>query len=95
MAKELTELQERILARVISMSVSETLYLCEGHVNSVNNLKKKGFIDPNAYSWLNTFHVTEAGKSAFFSNHELVFAPKVDGPSRLSTHMKTNWIRYE
>jgi hypothetical protein len=74
MAKLLTELQERILARVISMSVSETLYLSEGHVNSLNNLKKKGFVDPNAYSWLNTFHVTDAGKSTFFGGHDPVFA---------------------
>lgn len=27
-------------------------------------------------------------------NHELAFTASVDGPSRLSTHMKTNWIRY-
>jgi hypothetical protein len=74
MSKLLTELQERILARVISMSVSETLYLTDGHVNSLNNLKRKGFIDPNAYSWLNTFQVTEAGKTAFFSDNGEVFA---------------------
>ena len=27
-------------------------------------------------------------------DHELALAASADGPSRLSTHMKTNWIRY-
>jgi hypothetical protein len=74
MPKLLTDLQERILARAISMPVSEQLYLREGHVNSLNNLKKKGFINPNVYSWLNCFDVTQAGKSAFFGCHDPVFA---------------------
>lgn len=29
------------------------------------------------------------------SNHELPVAAAEDGPSRLSTHMKTNWMMYE
>jgi hypothetical protein len=44
------------------------------------------FYNPHhANSW---FHIPRK------LDHELALAASVDGPSRLSTHMKTNWIRY-
>ncbi|TYO65445.1 hypothetical protein FXV83_16045 [Bradyrhizobium hipponense] len=74
MTKMLTNLQERIIARILAMSVSTSLYLREGHVNSLNNLKKKGFIDEHAYTMIQTHHLTPAGKTAFFADNDEVFA---------------------
>lgn len=74
MAKILTKLQERIIARVLSMPVTQTLYLKDGHVNSLNNLKSKGYVDQNAHFWLQTHHLTERGKNVFFMENGPVFA---------------------
>jgi hypothetical protein len=74
MPKALTDLQERIIARLLSMPVTQTLYLKDGHVNSINNMKKKGFLDEHAFCCLQTQHLTDAGRTAFFFEHGDVFA---------------------
>ncbi|WP_316196679.1 hypothetical protein [Bradyrhizobium sp. SZCCHNS3053] len=74
MSKTFTDLQSRIMARAISQSVSEMLYLRKGHFPSTKSLIDKGFLDPNAYGMIGTHHVTEAGKTAFFAEHGEVFA---------------------
>lgn len=74
MPKTLTKLQERIVARVLAMPVTQTLYLREGHVSSLNNLKDKGFIDEHCYSMVQTHHLTERVKTVFFIENGDVFA---------------------
>ncbi|WP_315768524.1 MULTISPECIES: hypothetical protein [unclassified Bradyrhizobium] len=74
MAKTFTDLQNRIMARAISQSVSETIYLRKGHFPATRSLIEKGFLDPNCYGMVQTQHVTPEGKTAFFTEHGDVFA---------------------
>jgi hypothetical protein len=73
MPKTLTKLQERMIARVVA-EPAQTLYLREGHVNSVNNLINKGLIDRHCYTMLQHGHLTPEAKSTFFSENDDVFA---------------------
>jgi hypothetical protein len=74
MAKTFTDLQKRIMARAISQSVSETVWLMKGHIASVRSLVEKGFIDKSCYTMLQNHHVTAEGRAAFFAEHGDVFA---------------------
>jgi len=73
MPKTLTELQERIVARVLA-EPAQTLYLREGHVNSTNNMIKKGLIDEHCYTMLQYGHLKPELKSLFFGENPEVFA---------------------
>ncbi|WP_316200989.1 MULTISPECIES: hypothetical protein [unclassified Bradyrhizobium] len=74
MSKMFTDLQRRIMARAISQSVSETIYLRKGHFPATRSLIEKGFLDQHAYGMIQTQHVTPEGKAAFFTEHGDVFA---------------------
>jgi hypothetical protein len=73
MSKSLTELQERMIARVLAFP-AQTLYLREGHVRSVNNLIQKGLIDKHCYTMMQYGHLTPEVKSIFFGENGDVFA---------------------
>ena len=73
MAKTLTKLQERIIARVLS-DPAQTLYLREGHVNSTNNMIEKGLISRHCYTMLQNHHLTREVKAIFFQENAEVFA---------------------
>lgn len=73
MTKTLTKLQERILARVLSLP-AQTLYLRDGHVRSTINLIEKGFIDKHCYMMLQYAHVSQQAKDVFFGENPPVFA---------------------
>jgi hypothetical protein len=75
MPKTLTPLQERIVARVLAMP-AQTLYLREGHVNSLNHMIKRGLIDKHCYSMVQYHHLTPELKSTFFADNGEVFAIK-------------------
>lgn len=62
------------MARAISQSVSETIYLRKGHFPSTRSLIEKGFLDPHCYGMIQTQHVTPEAKTAFFAEHGDVFA---------------------
>ncbi|WP_315729885.1 hypothetical protein [Bradyrhizobium sp. SZCCHNRI2010] len=74
MAKTFTDLQKRIMARAISMPVSQSLYLQKGHIASAKGLQYRGFLDQHCYTVVQTHHVTPEGRSAFFAEHGDVFA---------------------
>lgn len=73
MTKLLTPLQNRIIARVLSQPLTQSLYLREGRVNSIKNMQAKGYIDPHAYTGLHHRHITDLGKQAFFKDNGDVF----------------------
>jgi hypothetical protein len=73
MAKTLTPLQERMIARLMAHP-ADTLYLREGSVHSVNNLKAKNLIDPHCYTMLHYGYLTPEIKSIFWSENRDVFA---------------------
>jgi hypothetical protein len=73
MAKTLTKMQERMIARVLAFP-AQTLYLREGHVNSINNLIQKELIDKHCYSMLQYGHLTPEVKTLFFGENGDVFA---------------------
>ncbi|MCA1379479.1 hypothetical protein I6F34_01420 [Bradyrhizobium sp. BRP05] len=73
MAKTLTKLQERIIARVLA-EPAQTLYLREGHVHSTRNMIEKGLIDRHCYTMLQHGHLTPEVKSIFFQENDDVFA---------------------
>jgi hypothetical protein len=73
MPKTLTELQERMVARVLAFP-AQTLYLRKGHANSINNLIAKELIDKHCYTMMQYGHLTPEVKSIFFSENGDVFA---------------------
>ncbi|WP_396604829.1 hypothetical protein ACFLEY_22140 [Bradyrhizobium sp. YCK136] len=74
MSKTLTKLQERIVARVLAMSVNETLYLSKGHLHSARSLKEQGFLDRNCWGMVQTQHLTDSVNTTFFAENGDVFA---------------------
>jgi hypothetical protein len=72
--KTLTNLQERIVARVIADPMN-TLYLSKGQVNSAKSLIDKGLIDHHCYSsMIQSQYLTPEIKSVFFGENDEVFA---------------------
>jgi hypothetical protein len=66
-------MQERMIARVLAFP-AQTLYLREGHVNSVNNMIAKELVDRHCYTMLQYGHLTPRVKSIFFADNGEVFA---------------------
>jgi hypothetical protein len=74
MAKTLTKLQERIIARVIAEPMN-TLYLSKGYVNSAKSLINKGLLDKHCYaSMVQSQYLTPEIKTIFFGENDEVFA---------------------
>jgi hypothetical protein len=73
MTKTLSALQERMVARVLAYPAL-TLYLREGHVNSVNHLIKKELVDRHCYTMLQYGHLTPRIKEIFWTENGDAFA---------------------
>jgi hypothetical protein len=66
-------MQEQIVAKTLAISVTQYVWLREGEVNSLNNLKKRGLIDEYCYSQVQRRHLTDAIKDAFFGENDQTF----------------------
>jgi hypothetical protein len=74
MANPLTDMQDKIMAAVFAAH-GGNVYLEEaGHILSMNNLREKRFVYPNAYSIIDERCITEEGKNAFFNYKPAVFS---------------------
>lgn len=73
MAKTMTKLQERIVARVLSDPMN-TLYLSKWQVNSAQSLINKGLLSRHCYaSMVQSQYLTPELKSIFFGENDEVF----------------------
>jgi hypothetical protein len=74
MPKTLTAMQEQMIAKVISLnSTTNYVWVNNGEVHSLNNLKTKGFVVGDAYGSLQIRHLTERVKIVFFGENDPTF----------------------
>jgi hypothetical protein len=73
MPKTLSELQERMIAKVLTLDTTNYVWVNNGEVNSLNNMKAKGLVVGDCYGSLQIRHLTERVKNVFFLENEPTF----------------------
>jgi hypothetical protein len=73
MPKTLTSLQEQMIAKVLTLTTTDYVWVANGEVHSLNNLKAKGFVVGDAYGSLQIRHLTERLKIVFFAENDSTF----------------------
>lgn len=73
MPKTLTTLQEQMIAKVLTLTTSDYVWVNNGEVHSLNNLKGKGLVVGDCYGSLQIRHLTDQVKLAFFTENEPTF----------------------
>lgn len=73
MPKTLTTLQEQMIAKVLTLTTSDYVWVNNGEVHSLNNLKAKGLVVGDCYGSLQIRHLTERVKNVFFLENDSTF----------------------
>lgn len=80
MPKTLTRLQEAIVAKVLTISATQHVFLRAGEVNSINPLRENGMLAPDCWGAVQHRHLTERIKTVFFAdNHQTFKIPNFHG----------------
>jgi hypothetical protein len=74
MPKTLSKLQEQIVAKTLTIPTTSFVWCRGGEVNAVNNLRNRCLVKSDCYGSVQPYHLTDAVKSAFFSENDPVFA---------------------
>jgi hypothetical protein len=73
MPKTLTKLQERIVAKALTISATQFVWVNGGEVNSINNLRERGLLQGDCYGSLQHRHLTDRIKTVFFGENDQTF----------------------
>ena len=73
MPKTLTALQEQMIAKVLTLDTTNYVWVSNGEVHSLNNMKAKGFVTGDCYGSLQIRHLTERVKTVFFAENDSTF----------------------
>lgn len=73
MPKTLTPLQEQMIAKVLTLDTTNYVWVNNGEVNSLNNMKAKGLVTGDCYGSLQIRHLTERVKTVFFAENDSTF----------------------
>lgn len=73
MPKTLTKLQELIVAKVLTISVTQFVWVNGGETNSINNLRNRGLLEGDCYGSVQHRHLTDRIKTAFFTENDRTF----------------------
>jgi hypothetical protein len=71
--KTLTKLQELIVAKLLTISATQYVWVNGGETNSINNLRNRGLLQGDCYGSIQHRHLTERIKLAFFSENDRTF----------------------
>ena len=69
----LTNQQMRMVAKVLTISATQFVWLNGGEVNSLNNLRERGLVQGDCFGSLQHRHLTEEIKAAFFGENDQTF----------------------
>jgi hypothetical protein len=73
MPKTLTKLQERIVAKALTISATQFVWVNGGEVNSINSLRERGLLQGDCYGSLQHRHLTDRVKTVFFGENDQTF----------------------
>jgi hypothetical protein len=73
MAKTLTKMQERIVAKTLTISSTQFVWCNAGEVNSVNNLRERCLLKADCWGSVQPRHLTDEIRRIFFAENPRTF----------------------
>jgi len=74
MPKTLTKMQEQIVAKALTISATQYVWVNGGEVNSINRLRDSGLLRGDCYGSVQHRHLTDEIKSCFFGENPVTFS---------------------
>jgi hypothetical protein len=73
MPRTLTKMQEQIVAKTLTISATQYVWLNGGEVNSINKLRDRGLLKPDCFGSVQHWHLTDQIKTVFFVENDRTF----------------------